>query len=256
MPYSEGVAPYYDLFGDPDNPTDEAAEFLMPLLHAGASVLDIGAGTGTTAFALARRGVSVTALEPDAEMYAVMLARLTSRLEIADRVTPIPRPAGFAFGERFDVCTSFAVLHLLDDAAQDIVARYVATTLRPGGKAVVEVPVVSPQRAPRPWSLTATRDLGRLRVEHHTQMETTSTGAWVTRWRFVSYLDKTIVNEIVKTFHWKPLTHERSDRLLESSGLAIVEEFSGCDRGKYVPRESRVRLVVARPSGGQSREVQ
>ena len=94
-----------------------------------------------------------------------------------------------------------------------------------------------------------------MRIEHRTELERNDRGTWITRWRFVSYLDKTIVNEIVKTFHWKPLTHERSDRLLESSGLAVVEEFSGCDRGKYVPRESRVRLVVARASRRPSRDV-
>src|SRR5215471_18689883 len=207
MRYSEGVAPYYDLFGPPDKPPDEAAEFLMPLLHPAATVLDVGAGTGTTAFVLAQRGVSVTALEPDAEMYAVMLTRLASRFDIADRVSPIPKPAGFAFDGRFDVCASFAVLHLLDDEAQDAVARYVAAMLKPGGKAVLEIPVVSPQRTPRPWSLTATRNLGRLRIEHHTEMECTGSGEWTTRWKFVSCLDKTIVNEVDKTFHWKPLTH-------------------------------------------------
>ena len=255
MRYSEGVAPYYDLFGPPNKPPDEAAEFLIPLLQPDAAALDVGAGTGTTAFALAQRGAFVTALEPDAEMYAVMLARLATRFDIADRVTPIPQAAGFPLEGLFDVCTSLAVLHLLDDQRQDIVARYVAAMLRPGGKAVLEIPVVSSQRAQRPWSLTATRSLGRLHIEHHTQMERTDNGEWITRWKFMSYLDQTVVNEVNRAFRWRPLTHERSEVLLESAGLSVVEEFGGYDRGAYVPLESRVRLVVARADNQHSREL-
>ncbi len=245
MAYSEGVAPYYDLFGSRDKPPDEAAEFLLHLLQPDATVLDVGAGTGTTAFALAERGVHVTALEPDPEMYAAMLVRLASRLDIADHVTPVPQSAGFPLERLFDVCASFAVLHLLDTESQDVLARYVATLLKPGGKAVLEMPVASPQRAPRPWSLTATRNLGRLRVEHHTAMECTDGGGWVTRWRFLSVVDGKIVNKVDKVFDWRPLTHERSERLLRDSGLAVVEEFAGYDRAPYVPQDSRVRLVVA-----------
>jgi SAM-dependent methyltransferase len=248
MAYSEGVAPYYDLFGGPDK-SDEAAGFLLPLLSPGASVLDVGAGTGTTAFALARHGAFVMALEPDAEMYSVMLARLAPRFDIADRVSPVNRAAGFPLDTRFDVCASFAVLHLLADAEQDVLARYVAAQLDPGGSAVLEIPVVSSQRAPRPWSLSATRSLGRLRVEHHTEMERAESGQWLTRWRFVSRLDDRIVNNVDKIFSWRPLTHERSEELLKESGLAVAEEFGGYDRSPYVPRESRVRLVVARASG-------
>ena len=246
MPYSEGVAPYYDLFAASEKPRDEAAEFLLPLLGPGAALLDVGAGTGTTAFALAEHDVSVTALEPDAEMYAVLLARLASRFDIADRVSPIPQPAGFPLDARFDVCTSFAVLHLLDDDGQDALARYVAAMLKPSGTAVLEIPVVSPQRAPRPRSVTATRNLGHVRIEHHTEMERLESGQWITRWTFLSRLDGKIVNKVDKAFHWRPLTHERSEALLAASGLDVVEDFAGYDRAAYVPRESRVRLVVAR----------
>jgi SAM-dependent methyltransferase len=246
VPYSERVAPYCDLFDSPDKPPDQAAAFLMPLLRRDATLLDVGAGTGTTAFALAERGALVTALEPDAEMYAVLLTRLASRPDIADRVSPIPQAAGFPLHVRFDVCTSFAVLHLLADAEQDVLVRYVAAMLKPGGSAVLEIPVVSPRRARRPWSVTATRSLGRLRVDHHTQMECSESGDWITRWRFLSLLEGEIVNRVDKLFRWRPLTHERSETLLEQSGLAAVEDFGGYDRCPYVPRESRVRLVVAR----------
>ena len=72
MPYSQGLAQYYDLVAAPTDPPDKAAAFLSGFVEAGASVLDIGAGTGVTAIALAERGINVTALEPDAEGYAVL----------------------------------------------------------------------------------------------------------------------------------------------------------------------------------------
>ncbi len=94
-------------------------------------------------------------------------------------------------------CTCFAVLHLLPHAQQEADA----------GSAVFEMPVQSPQRAPKPWSVVATRTLGRLRVERHTQIESRAQGRWITRWQ--------------------------------------CEDFAGFDRSAYVPGQSRVRLVVA-----------
>jgi SAM-dependent methyltransferase len=246
MPYSEGVAPYYDLFVGPADPPDGAAAFLSHFVERGGSVLDIGAGTGSTAIALAERGVHVTALEPDAEMHAVLLSRLARRFDIDARITPIPQGAGFPTGVQHDVVASFSLLHLLAPRDQDAVVAYARTQVKPQGKVVLEMPVVSTARVERPWSLQSTRSLGRARVEHHSAMNKAADGQWQTHWKFATFLDEVRVAETTRTFDWAPLTHGRAEELLSQNGLIALEDFAGCDRSPYVPGESRVRLVVAR----------
>ena len=52
-------------------------------LEDGGPVLDIGAGTGRAALALAARGAAVTALEPDPAMAAVLSAKADISVEVA-----------------------------------------------------------------------------------------------------------------------------------------------------------------------------
>ena len=116
MSYSQGIARFADLFVSGAAQGPDAATFLAPLCPPGSSVLDIGAGAGGTTFALASRGVHVVALEPDPEMYTVLLSRLALRPELHEFAAPLPQPAGFAIPQTFDVVCSFAVIHLLQPA--------------------------------------------------------------------------------------------------------------------------------------------
>ena len=80
--YSQCVAPYYDLFEGDIGRADEQLAWVQRRVKAGASVLDVGAGTGALAMTLASAGYSVTALEPDPEMYGQLLARLGARRDL------------------------------------------------------------------------------------------------------------------------------------------------------------------------------
>ena len=244
MHYSQGVAPYYDLFAGANDSPDEAAAFLGGLVNPGDSVLDIGAGTGATAIILVERGINVTALEPDPEMYAVLFTRLVGRFDIEGKITPIPKGAGFRTGTRYDLCSCISVLHLLAPVEQEALVAHARAEVAADGRVVLELPVQTSARTPRPWSVDSTRSLGRLRVEHHTSVERSS-GAWQTHWRFLSYLDDELVHEVKRTFDWLPLSHERTDALLLMHDLAVVDDFAGFDRQPYARGESRVRLIVA-----------
>lgn len=124
--YSLGIAQFYDLFAEGASGAPEQAGFITRYAHAGASILDIGAGTGNLAFALAAEGRHVTALEPDPEMYAAMLARVGPRKDLQPNLTPLPKALGYDLQQRFDVCVSLAVLHLLDPAQRSAICVHPA----------------------------------------------------------------------------------------------------------------------------------
>ena len=197
------------------------------------------------AIALAEAGFRVTALEPDPEMFGALLVRLSRLHGVGASLTPVPRGAGFPLGTRYDVANCSSVLHLLDADGQDALVRYAASAITGSGRVVLDIPVVSSLREPKPWTLVATRQLGRLRVDHHSAMERGDGDRWQTHWRFVASLDEERVHAVERTFDWAPLSHDRSTALLAACGLEPCEEFAGYDRAPYVQGRSNARLVVA-----------
>lgn len=246
MSYSNGIAQYYDFFGTVWGQADDAARFLVDLLPPHSSVLEIGAGVGVTAAALAAAGFDVTALEPDPGMYSVMLSRLALRADLERNLTPVPKAAGYPMPRRFEACVCFSVLHLLDPSERASLVSYARQATRPGGQVIVEIPTTSPKRVPRPWDLVAHRQFGEMRYEHHAATEALTDGSWHTHWKFLAMHRDQLLEETSKTFHWRPLSLEESDELLRSHRIHIEAEFAGFDRSAFQPNESRVRLVVGR----------
>jgi SAM-dependent methyltransferase len=111
---------------------------ILHLLPADAGkqmhALDIGAGTGRDAAALARRGFRVTAAEPTAEM-AAHGQRLHAGLDITwtdDALPHLPQLA--ARGETYDLILLTAVWMHLDEAERSIAMPVVAALLADGGR--------------------------------------------------------------------------------------------------------------------------
>jgi SAM-dependent methyltransferase len=98
-------------------------------LHAGAEVLDVGAGTGRASVPLAQRGYRVTAVEPSEAMRARGLQRAETfgdRLEFIDGTAEeTGRPAGSA-----DLIVCAQAFHWVDPARG---LPEFARVLRPGG---------------------------------------------------------------------------------------------------------------------------
>lgn len=99
-----------------------------------AAVLDIGAGTGRDAAALAALGHRVTAVEPTPELRAVA-ARLHPRAGIRWIADALPAlPALSAEGEQYDLILLTAVWMHLTPAERPPAMGAVARLLAPGGR--------------------------------------------------------------------------------------------------------------------------
>jgi SAM-dependent methyltransferase len=100
---------------------------------APARVLDIGAGTGRDAAALARRGYAVTAVEPTPELRAWGAANHPRSIRWIDDMLP-RLEAVRALDERFDLILLTAVWMHLDAAQQREAMGTLAALAAPGGR--------------------------------------------------------------------------------------------------------------------------
>ncbi len=109
-------------------------EVLHLIPTAPCHALDIGAGTGRDAAALAARGHQVTALEPTAQLRALG-QRLHAAADIAWIDDSLP---GLELlrttGPQFDLVMATAMWMHLDEAEREAAMRNVAPLVAPGGK--------------------------------------------------------------------------------------------------------------------------
>lgn len=151
-PYA-AIATWYDVEHDA---LTEDAECFASLLASEDSphglVLEIGAGTGRLAAALAVAGHSVTAIEPSAAMrerFARRLAQLPERA--ARRITLLPGTAaapGLAAAPRFDavLLSQNLLAHLLSPDERHAALTAAFAALRPDGRLLADVDLLGPRR--------------------------------------------------------------------------------------------------------------
>lgn len=107
---------------------------LLHLLPLSGRALDIGAGSGRDAAALAARGFAVTAVEPTAELRAegVRLHAGSAITWLDDSLPDLPVLAARA--ERFDLVLLTAVVMHLDAGERARAMARIAAQLSPGGR--------------------------------------------------------------------------------------------------------------------------
>lgn len=132
----EKSARVYDIFDDKDN----FELFVHYGLKAG-EILDIGAGTGRIAIALARKGITVFAVEPSPAMRAEFTKKLTARPDLSPRIHLIASDAAsFAFSRTFPAAfMSGAFDHLLNDGQRRAALYNISRHLKPGGTFVFDL---------------------------------------------------------------------------------------------------------------------
>jgi ubiquinone/menaquinone biosynthesis C-methylase UbiE len=140
--YHDLEAPNYDQLCFTQN-TAREIEFMLDLLNLppGASILDVGCGTGRHAIELARKGFAVTGLD----LSSGMLAQARDKARAAKvEIEWIQADAGaFSSDQRFDavICICEGAFGLLgggDDAIEHplSILRNISRSLKPGGKAL------------------------------------------------------------------------------------------------------------------------
>ena len=150
-------------------------------------VLDVGAGTGRVALDLARAGHTVTALDIDADLLAVLAERAAAeRLEV---VTVVADAVGFDLGaERFGlIAVPMQTLQLLPDAAAR--GRFFSAARRalvPGGivAAALATELEGFDEAPLPLPDIVERDGWRF-VSQPVAVREEPDGAWLERLRIL-----------------------------------------------------------------------
>ncbi|HEY5431139.1 MAG TPA: class I SAM-dependent methyltransferase [Solirubrobacteraceae bacterium] len=130
----------------------------------GERILDVATGTGMVAFALARRGATVTGLDQSEAMLGVATADRPA--ELADRISFVTGEAErLPFGDgEFDALTFTYLLRYVDDPAATM--RELARVVKPGGRiGMVEFDVPRRSRLRALWRVHTTIGLpllGRL----------------------------------------------------------------------------------------------
>lgn len=171
------IAEWYDVEHDPITEDVEAyASLIAGYAGAGADVIEIGAGTGRAAAALAVAGHRVTAVEPSAPMCERLTHRLAQLPErAARRITVVAGNAevpGVDASARFDVALlgQNVLAHLPSPAQRLAALRAVRALLRPSGHLIGDVDLLGPRRlletAHQLWWQGAWRIGSGAEVEH------------------------------------------------------------------------------------------
>ncbi len=147
-------AAFYDLITAADTRLAGDVEIYAGLAPAGGSVLELGAGTGRVAFALAERGLTVAGIELAPAMLAQGQARRAALpAEVAARVE-LRRGDMTALDLKrtFDLvaCPFFTLAHVPAGAAWRNTFATAARHLAPGGLAAFHLPLMEIMRLPGP----------------------------------------------------------------------------------------------------------
>jgi SAM-dependent methyltransferase len=160
-------ARYYDLITRHDASLEGDIALYACLAPPGGEFLELGAGTGRVAFALAELGFAVHGIDIAPAMLALAeekRARLAP--DLAGRVTfQLGDMAALDLGRTFDavVCPFFGLAHLPGGAAWRATFRVMARHLKPGGLCATHLPLAELMAAPAPDDLS--RPLARLATD-------------------------------------------------------------------------------------------
>jgi SAM-dependent methyltransferase len=213
---------YYDLLaalqGDDALPS---VSFFAGFARPGGSVLDVGAGTGRIALAMAAIGANVYCLEPSHSMRTALMSKLAERSDLWPRVTVLDaRAPEFNLGRKFDYAFLAGVMQFIRTDERPLLFETLARHLHRGGTLALDM--VGEDE--RDWSDVLVGELliGDCRYQVYCSGEAIGPERTSVRFRYrTSFLDS-VIAEQVETRERE--MHRRADVAadLEAAGFAII----------------------------------
>ncbi|MEO6062227.1 MAG: class I SAM-dependent methyltransferase [Thermoflexales bacterium] len=221
------TAPFYDLFDADDPGALWHREFVLARAEGIDAVMDVGAGTGRTAMALAERGLRVWAVEPSRGMRGVMLARLGDDTSLDERLTIVPADAQTCeLGRTFSLIVFSHALYLLDGPTERVAAlANLARHLAPGGRLIADF-ALEEGRAERARALTAERRIGEAVYRRFSESLRTGDRLWAVSWAFEVEIGGHVVERAGETYRVSTGTLAECRAELSAAGLRPVSEFA------------------------------
>ena len=249
----EALAPFYDL--DMGHVEADLDLYRHIARRSGGRVLDLGAGTGRVAAALAADGVEVVALERSAAMRTAGASRCKAagvRVLDADL-------RNFHLDEPFDliICALSTFQHLLTRADQLAALGCMRRHLAPDGLVVIDIAVpaaaaLEPQGSPAilEWVRRNPAD-GRVVTKWaSSQGDPAAQMQWLTFLYDVQDAHG-VVRRTVAQFPLRHLFRGEMEGLLERTGLRPVQMYGSYDLD---PPEAGERLIVVVEAVGEVKE--
>jgi SAM-dependent methyltransferase len=235
------IAGIYDLFAD-----QPSLEFYCTFGSGFAEVLDIGAGTGRIAVALARKGTRVIAVEPSPAMAGQFLARLDREPALEDAITLIESDAG-SFDAGRTVPAAFmagSFDHLLNDAQRLKALSNIARHLELCGRLVFEVWVGLMKDDPGTWA--GEHRVGDINFRRRVGRKVLPDGTVEIELIYDVFREGKRVERIEQRSRVGIIDRDRVRSLLAEAGFQVVGEFGDYEGTPYTEGDSILLLDTIR----------
>jgi SAM-dependent methyltransferase len=233
----EKCAHLYDLFD-----TKENIEFFLHYGSEAGEILDIGAGTGRIAFALAEKDVKVFCVEPSPAMHEQFEKKLRTHPELAENIRLIGGNASsFDFKRTFPAAIlSGSFDHFMDDHERVSSLRNIAKHLKAGGMLVFDVGLGFMDDSPlKPAGQV---DLGDKHYRRFVSRKRLPDGKLDWLLIYEVYQSGKLIERIEEHSQCGTIDRAKLHRLLEETGFEIKKEFGDWDFKEY--EEGNLFLIV------------